>query len=432
MTSSTPQKEKPFKIAILGGGIGGLSLAIGLHKRHIPFHLYESAHAFAEVGAGVAFGPNSLRAMGLVDPAVLEGYMKHVTYNAFPSKKSTWFDYYAGMDSGLGKEGEHFFEVTTGEGVLGMCCIHRAVFLDQLVSLVPPEMVSFGKRAVTVEETSNGVQIKFEDGSEASASAAVGCDGVKSNIRKMVLGKEDPAAYPSFTGKYTYRGLIPMNKAVDLLGDELARNAITWIGKQGHIVTLPIEKGEVMNVVAVKTKKDGKWDNEHWILPQDRKGMEDDYADWGDSVKKIVSLMEKSDVWALFDYPPAKTYYKGRTCLSGDAAHASTPYHGAGAGMAIEDAYIMASLLAEIEDEKRIEGAFRTFDAVRRPRTQKLVSMSREYGRVLDCEGKGIGEDMEKWRKDLAERHKWIWEKKLEEDLEEAVAMLEGGKARVT
>lgn len=69
---------------------------------------------------------------------------------------------------------------------------------------------------------------------------------------------------------------------------------------------------------------------------------------------------------------------------------------------------------------------------MRRPRTQKLVSMSREYGRVLDCEEKGIGEDREKWTKDLAERHKWIWEKKLEEDLEEAVAMLEGGKARVT
>ena len=138
-------------------------------------------------------------------------------------------------------------------------------------------MVSFGKRAVSVEETSNGVQIKFEDGSEASASAsaAVGCDGVKSNIRKMVLGKEDPAAYPSFTGKYAYRCLIPMNKAVDLLGDELARNAIKWIGKQGHILALPIEKGEVMNVVAFKTKKDGKWDNEHRVLPQDRKGMED-------------------------------------------------------------------------------------------------------------------------------------------------------------
>ena len=370
--------------------------------------------------------------MELVDPVLLKGYMKHVTYNAFPNKKSTWLDYYAGMDSGLGKEGEHFFEVTTGEGVLGMCCIHRAIFLHQLISLVPQEMVRFGKRAVTVEETSNGVQIKFEDGSEASASAAVGCDGVKSNIRKMVLGKEDPAAYPFFTGKYAYRGLIPMNKAVDLLGDELARNSIIWTGRQGHVITYPIEKGEIMNMAAYKTKRDGKWDNEHWVLTQDRKDMEDDYADWGDSVKKIASLMEKPDVWAIFDYPPAKSYYKGRTCLSGDAAHASTPHLGAGAGMAIEDAYIMASLLAEIEDEKGIEGAFRAFDAVRRPRTQKLVSMSREYGRVLDCEGKGIGEDREKWRKDLADRHKWIWEKKLEEDLEEAVAMLEGGKARVS
>jgi salicylate hydroxylase len=429
MTSPTPQNEKPFNIAILGGGIGGLCLAIGLHKRHIPFHLYEAAHAFAEVGAGVAFGPNSLRAMGLVDPVLLERYMEHVTYNAFPSKRHTWLDYYAGMDSGLGKAEEHFHELTTGEGVLGMCCIHRAVFLDQLISLVPSEMVSFKKRAIGVEETSNGVRIKFEDGSEASASATVGCDGVKSNVRKWVLGKDDPASYPSFTGKYAYRGILPMDKAANLLGDQAARNSTMWIGKQGHILTVPIEKGELLNVVAFKTKKDGKWDDKSWVLPQDRKHIEDDYADWGDSVKKIVSLMEKPDVWAMFNYPPAHTYYKGRTCLSGDAAHASTPHHGAGAGMAIEDAYIMASLLAEVEDEKSIEEAFRAFDFVRRPRTQRLVNSSRESGKVLACEGEGVGEDKEKWIAKITESHRWIWEKNLEEDLEVAMGMLKGSKA---
>ena len=431
MTFPIPQKRKPFTIAILGGGIAGLSLAIGLHKRSIPFHLYESAPAFAEVGAGVSFGPNSLRALELIAPELYEGYIERVTLNAFDRKRSTWFDFYAGMDTGLGKAGAHIVEVTTGEDVLGQCSIHRAVFLDLLISLVPQDTVSFRKRVLGVEETDSGVRIRFNDGSEAEASAAVGCDGVKSNIRQVVLGSEAESAHPQFTGKYAYRGLIPMIKAVDLLGDELAKNSVMWIGRHGHVLTFPIEKGQVMNVVAFRTKADGQWNDDRWVLPMDRQSMESDFADWGSRVKKILSLMEKPDVWALFDYPPAPTYYRGRTCIAGDAAHASTPHHGAGAGMALEDSYVLAALLAEIDDARELEEAFKAYDAIRRERTQRLVKTSGECGRVFDCEGTGIEEDREAFRRDLMERHKWIWDNDLEVDLREGLKMLKAQKAKL-
>jgi salicylate hydroxylase len=137
-----------------------------------------------------------------------------------------------------------------------------------------------------------------------------------------------------------------MQQAVNLLGDELARNAVMYCGPHGHILTFPIEKGERMNVVAFRTKRDGRWEDEKWVLPTDREGMMKDYEEWSDSVKKILSLMEKPDIWALFDYPAAKSYYKRRLCLSGDGAHASTPHQGAGAGMALEDAYVMSVVLA--------------------------------------------------------------------------------------
>ena len=430
-SSSSSQKRKPFTIAILGGGIAGLSLAIGLHKRSIPFHLYESAPAFAEVGAGVSFGPNSLRALKLIAPELYEGYIERATHNAFDRKRSTWFDFYAGMDTGLGKAGEHIVEVTTGKDVLGQCSIHRAVFLDLLVSFVPQECVSFGKRILGVEEAKSGVRLRFDDGSEAEASAAVGCDGVKSNVRRFVLGNEAESAHPQFTRKYAYRGLIPMTKAVDLLGDELAKNSVMWIGRRGHVLTFPIEKGEVMNVVAFRTKDDGKWNDDRWVLPMNRQHMEKDFADWDSSVKKILSLMDKPDVWALFDYPPAHTYYRGRICIAGDAAHASTPHQGAGAGMALEDSYVLAALLAEIEDARELEETFKAFDTIRRGRTQRLVTTSRECGRLFDCEGTGIEEDREAWRRDLMERHKWIWDNDLEVDLREGVKMLKCQKVRL-
>lgn len=431
MFSSTSQKQKPFTIAILGGGIAGLSLAIGFHKRSIPFHLYESAPAFAEVGAGVSFGPNSLRALKSIAPELYEGYIDRATHNAFDRKRSTWFDFYAGMNTGLGKAGEHIVEVTTGNDVLGQCSIHRAVFLDLLVSFVPQECVSFGKRVLGVEEAESGVRLRFNDGSEAQASAAVGCDGVKSNVRRFLLGDEAESAHPQFTGKYAYRGLIPMDKAVDLLGEELAQNSVMWIGRHGHVLTFPIEKGKVMNVVAFRTKEDGEWNDDRWVLPMDRQRMELDFADWDSSVKKILSLMDKPDVWALFDYPPAPTYHRGRICIAGDAAHASTPHQGAGAGMALEDSYVLAALLAEIEDARELEEAFKAFDAIRRGRTQRLVTTSRECGRVFDCEGTGIEEDREAWRRDLKGRHKWIWDNDLEVDLREGLKMLKGQKARL-
>jgi len=95
-----------------------------------------------------------------------------------------------------------------------------------------------------------------------------------------------------------------VNKVVKLLGDELARNSQMYLGYHGHVLTFPIEKGEVMNVVAFRTKLSGKWEDEKRVLPMRKTDMEGDFADWGESVKEILSLMEKPDLWALFDYPP--------------------------------------------------------------------------------------------------------------------------------
>ena len=221
-----PPNPKPFSIAIAGGGIGGLALAIGLIHQGVPVHVYESAPAFAEIGAGVAFGANSLRAMSLIDPAVKAGYDRRSTTNAWESKARTWFDFRYGMDSRNGngkKAGEVICEVLGGE--VGQNSVHRAHFLDELVKLVPEDKASFGKRVEGVEETAEGVRLVFHDGTSTEHTALVGCDGIKSRVRQILLGKDNEASTAKFTGKYAYRGLIPMEKAVGLLGDELARNS---------------------------------------------------------------------------------------------------------------------------------------------------------------------------------------------------------------
>jgi salicylate hydroxylase len=130
--------------------------------------------------------------------------------------------------------------------------------------------------------------------------------------------------------------------------------------------------------------------------------------------------MEKPDVWALFDHPPAATYYKGRFALLGDAAHASTPHQGAGAGQAIEDAFVLSNLLGQVNSVEEIEKAFHAYDAVRRPRSQKVVATSRDAAKVYQFEDEKLGTDLDLIKWALEMRYNWIWDEDLPTQLQKA------------
>ena len=217
-------EQKPFSLAVIGGGIGGICLAITLHDLKIPCHIYEAAHAFTEVGAGVGFGTNSLKAMALLDPNILAAYKHCETTNGWSSKLRTVFDFRWGMGT-TSPEGyqpaQSMLELTSETG---MSSVHRARFLEEMVKLVPKEMASFGKRLEGIDEEGEGVLLKFADGTTARHDAAIGCDGIKSRVRKILLGEDNPASAAVFSGSYCYRGLVPMEKAKDLVGEEFAMN----------------------------------------------------------------------------------------------------------------------------------------------------------------------------------------------------------------
>ena len=153
-----------------------------------------------------------------------------------------------------------------------------------------------------------------------------------------------------------------------------------------------------------------------------REDMDRDFVRWGKKVHSILSLMSKTDVWALFNHPEAPTFYKGRVALLGDAAHASTPHMGSGAGMAIEDVYILGNLLGSIDDKKDIEKAFDVYDRIRRPRGTKLVVRSKEQGQTYDMEL--AGDDPEDLRRELDTRMDWVWNFDIKKDLERAQTAL--------
>ena len=110
-----------------------------------------------------------------------------------------------------------------------MQSVHRAYFLDELVKGVPAQRAHFNKRLVTIEdEPGKEIMLHFKDGTTATADAVIGADGIHSHVREYLLGKE--AAEPVFAGSVAYRGLVPMDAAVEKLGSEYAQNCTMICG----------------------------------------------------------------------------------------------------------------------------------------------------------------------------------------------------------
>ena len=213
-------QPKAFKVAVVGGGIAGLTLAIALHHRAIPVTIYEQAPAFGEIGAGVSFTPNAVQAMEVCCPGITEAFEQVCTKNMWPSKRKVWFDYLDGTADSTEKA------AFTISNELGQNGVHRARFLDKLVKLLPSELARFGKRLTTITTLADGRQeMAFEDGTRTQADIIVGCDGIKSQVRQIMFGPESPSAKPSYTYKYAYRGLVAMQDAIEAIGEERAQNA---------------------------------------------------------------------------------------------------------------------------------------------------------------------------------------------------------------
>jgi len=151
--------------------------------------------------------------------------------------------------------------------------------------------------------------------------------------------------------------------------------------------------------------------------------MEAEFDGWGPHVQKIIHAMQKPDIWALFMHPPCDTYTKGRVCLVGDAAHATTPHQGAGAGMCLEDSYIMANLIKEADSVDDLKKAFAAFDQVRRKRTQDNVQRSYENGKMYNFEM--YGDDLDRIEKAYAEKMKWVWDIDLQAQLAQAKKIMQ-------
>ncbi|PSR97603.1 putative salicylate hydroxylase [Coniella lustricola] len=423
----TPPTKKTLQIAIVGGGITGIMLAIGLTRRGVRCTIYEQAAQFGELGAGVSISRNAVRAMGLIDRSVLGAFNIVATRNKWESKKSVWFDFMDGTSQEPAARLKPLFAMV--DPGVGQNAVHRARFLDELVRLLPRDVAQFNKKLDHILDDRIGsgkMLMKFKDGSVAEADAIIGCDGIKSRTRSILVGEDHPAATAMYTHKYAYRGLIPMQQAIQVLGEERAVNSHMWLGPNRHVLTFPVDHGKTLNMVAFATNDREDWPSSSKLtLPTTKAEALDDFREFGQNVKNIIQLApDKMDRWAIFDLGnhPLSAYHKGRICLAGDAAHATSPHHGAGAGFCIEDAAFLARLIADpqVQEPAHLEVVFSAYDAHRRERTQWLVRSSRRAGNLYEWLAQGVGSNFKSMEKELAERLGYIWSYDIDNALREA------------
>lgn len=438
---SGEQSSKPFSVAIVGGGLGGVVLAVGLLAHNVPFHIYEAAKSFGEIGAGVAFGPNSVSALGLISPDLRETLARHATVNATPELEHVFLSFRRGQCSKeklrdetsngekMGDAGEWLFDLKNDQSAINStglplrCCVHRAKFLDEIIKLVPEGSTSFNKVLTNVGELSadegGGVHLRFSDGTSTAASAAIGCDGIKSKTRHFVHG---PDAQPAFTGGYAFRAMVPSEAFEKTMGRESTFDGQMYVGKGGYIITYPVEHGRLINVVASRFPPGCTWSHDAWLSPSTKEEISTELHEWHPGLVELLCRYGTMDKWALFDYRHQEKFCRGRVCLLGDAAHATTPHLGAGAGQAMEDAYVLSSLLGKAEKAEDLPIVFQAYDAVRRPRTQRVVESSRLSGLALAGMEDGVGVDFTRLGAVFGQRIRSVWNEDLQREVKEAKA----------
>jgi salicylate hydroxylase len=346
------------RVAIIGGGIGGLTAARALCRRDVEVAVYESAPELREIGAGVALGPNAMKVLRSLD---LEDDVRAI------AGRWEW------AVTRHGKTGRVISKTSRGQqaalfGSAGATA-HRADLLDVLAHSLPGDIVTLGARCVGVESVGTVAVAKFQDGSEVEADVVIGADGIHSAARESLFGPDAPR----FTGKICYRSVVPVDAVP---GKPPPAENVQWLGPHGTIVLYPVRRDELINVVC--HYDDDGYRHESWVTECERSEVLERYAGWHESLLRVFSAGEVWYKWALYDRDPIRQWTRGRVTVLGDAAHPMLPYLGQGACQAIEDGCVLAAALAAEPDDP-VAGLGR-YERTRRPRASQVVLASRERG----------------------------------------------------
>ncbi|HZH70360.1 MAG TPA: FAD-dependent monooxygenase [Flavobacteriaceae bacterium] len=337
------------KIAIIGGGIAGLTFARSLKSKEYEIHIFEKKDQFGEIGAAISVFPNALCVMaelGLLN-SILESSGQFKTV-------------YLKTDKGT------ILSKSEPKSDYPVICIHRAVLHSILLEDIDAKLYQNYALKVLFHLENGQVNLLFENGDTQVFDAVIGADGVHSVVRKHIINDGDPI----FRGYNIWRGVVKTNFDIGYGSETFG-------------------KGQRVGIVPIKDGVYGWWAtcNEAYMqddMPETTKEkLNRLFGDWHYPIADLINNTEHILKNSLIDRKPQKGWTKGNVTLLGDAAHPTTPNLGQGGCMAIEGAYILAK---SIEKYGLTKKAFERYEELQYPRSENIVNESLKLGKMGQIE----------------------------------------------
>lgn len=346
-----------MKVTIIGAGIGGLTVAIALQQKGIPIELFEAAPALQPVGAGIILANNAMQV-----------YQK------------------LGLESALQKQGQRIAAVHIADAQINplssisledfekqYCtfntAIHRGQLQQILLEQISPGKLHLGKKLCGLEQIGQEVILQFTDGSQHRAELVIAADGIHSGVRKALF----PNSQIRSARQACWRGIaqLPIPSAYQ---NEVYE---CW-GKGERFGMVPLGKNSVYWFAVKNYQRDLQQEFAHFEVQQ----LGQNFAPF---IREILAATDPQKIYLddLNDLQLLASWHQGRVCLIGDAAHATTPNMGQGAGQAIEDAWVLSELLAR---EAGAAEAFAKFELLRKKKVQQIVGTSWTIGKMAHWE----------------------------------------------
>ena len=344
------------RVAVVGAGLGGLSVAGFLQRAGFLVTVYEQAPSFSRIGAGIILSANAMKAFRRlgIEESLVETGIKPKSYVS-----RAW------------NTGETMYEIffdAASEAKYGgpYINIHRGDLHGVLEKVVTPNTIVFNHRLVGLDETGDAVILAFDNGFRVEADIVIGADGIRSKVREHLLGSEPPR----FAGAVAQRAIFPTARLRGLGIPDCTK----WWGPDRHALPYFMTKRrDEIYVIGVLPSQ--AWDSDASSLPSSRNEMLEAFSGFHDDLRKVLEVAEDVSLWPIYDRERNDQWSSGRIVLIGDACHPMRPYMAAGGAMAVEDGVILSRCLEKFDNYHE---AFAWYSATRIPRVADVQRISTE------------------------------------------------------